>query len=161
MVADSEIGSTLKVGIMRDKKPMTLSLVVADREKTFADTATLARNNGGENTPEGLQKFGISIGALSVSAKQSLGYGGTGSVQIESVEPDSFADGIGLAKGDILLEINRQAINSPEDVKRIQATLKPGDSVAFHIARQAGNSMRGGGDWQPMYLADRLPIGGN
>ena len=158
MVADSPIGSTLKIGIMRDKKPMTLDVTVADRVKTFSDNPTLSDNSGpGSNAPEGVQKFGISIGALSVSDKQSAGYNGTGSVVIESVDPDSFADGIGLQKDDIILEINRQAVNSPEDVKKIQTTLKAGENVAFHIARQAGNGQRGGGSWQPMFLAGRLP----
>ncbi len=120
IVADSPIGSTLKIGTMRDKKPMTLDVMVADRVKTFADNPTLSENSGpgGNSTPEGVQKFGISIGGLSVSDKQSAGYNGTGSVVIESVEPNSFADGIGLQKEDIILEINRQAVNSPEDVKR-------------------------------------------
>jgi serine protease Do len=162
IVADSTIGSTLKIGIMRDKKPATLEVVVADRVKTFADSPTLSENSGpGNSTPEGVQKFGISIGALSVSDKQSAGYNGTGSVVIESVDPGSFADGIGLQKEDIILEINRQAVNSPEDVKRIQSTLKAGENVAFHVARQAGNGARGGGSWQPMFLAGRLPAAGS
>jgi serine protease Do len=162
IVADSTLGSTLKIGIMRDKKPVTLDVTVADRVKTFSDTPVLSENPGGnESAPEGVQKFGISIGGLSVSDKQSAGYNGTGSVVIESVEPNSFADGIGLQKEDIILEINRQAVNSPEDVKRIQSTLKGGENVAFHIARQAGNGARGGGSWQPMFLAGRLPAAGS
>jgi serine protease Do len=159
MVADSPIGSSLKIGIMRDKRPMTLEVAVADRAKTFAENTVLSQNSGEEKAPQGVEKFGISIGTLSVSEKQTAGYTGTGSVVIESVEPDSFADGIGLQKGDILLEVNRQAVNTPADVTRIQSTLKPGDSVAFHIARQGGGNARGGGNWQPMYLADRLPAG--
>jgi serine protease Do len=162
IVADSTLGSTLKIGIMRDKKPMTLDVVVADRVKTLSDTPTLSENSGpGNSAPEGVQKFGIGIRALSVSDKQNAGYNGTGSVVIESVEPNSFADGIGLQKEDILLEINRQAVNSAEDVKRIQATLKAGENVAFHVARQAGNGARGGGSWQPLFLAGRLPPAGS
>ena len=163
-VADSAIGSTLKIGIMRDRAPKTLDVVVADREKTFSDTGVVAENSGNNGkTPEGMAKFGIGIDTLTNSDKQSLGYTGTGSVVIASVEPDSFADGIGLAKGDILLEINRQAINGPADVKKIESTLKPGDSVAFHIARQGGNSLRGnsGGNWQPLYLGGHLSASGN
>jgi serine protease Do len=161
IVADSPIGSTLKIGIMRDKKPMTLDITVADRAKTFSDNPVLSENQGGgSSTPEGVQKFGISIGTLSVSDKQSAGYNGTGSVVIESVDPNSFADGIGLQKDDIILEINRQAVNSPEDVKKIQSTLKAGQNVAFHIARQAGNGASGAGSWQPMFLAGRLPAAG-
>jgi serine protease Do len=158
MVADSEIGSTLKIGIMRDKKPMTLNVVVADRAKTFAEGTVVSRNQDEKGSPAIVKaKFGISIGALSASAKQSLGYTGTGSVEIQEVEPGSFADGIGLEKGDILLELNREAINSPSDVTRIQSSLKVGDAVAFHVARQAGSNLRGsGGNWQPLYLAGRL-----
>jgi serine protease Do len=160
-VADSPIGTSLKVGIMRAKKPMTLSILVADRAKTFSDNPVVSRNSN-DRTPEGVQmKFGITIGALNASAKQSLGYSGTGSVQIQSVEPGSFADDIGLAKDDILLELNREAINSPDDVKRIQGALKPGDAVAFHVAREAGNNGRVGGSWQPLFLAGRLPAGAN
>ncbi len=158
MVADSEVGSTLKVSIMREKKPMTLNVMVADRVKTFSDNPIVARDSGGERTsPEGVAKFGIKIQGLSVSEKQNSGYTGTGSVVIESVEPGSFADDIGLAKGDILLEVNRQAINSPADVSRIQATLKAGEYVAFHVARQAGNGSRGGGGWASLFLGNRLP----
>ncbi len=36
MVADSEVGSTLKLGVIRDKKPITLDIVVGDRSKIFA-----------------------------------------------------------------------------------------------------------------------------
>jgi serine protease Do len=162
IVADSTLGSTLKIGIVRDRKPATLDVVVADRVKTLFSDARVSENPGpGNSVPEGVQKFGISIGALSVSDKQGAGYSGTGTVVIESVDPGSFADGIGLQKEDIILEINRQAVNSPEDVKKIQATLKAGENVAFHVARQAGNGSRGGGSWQPMFLAGRLPAAGS
>ncbi|HVW08254.1 MAG TPA: Do family serine endopeptidase [Bryobacteraceae bacterium] len=165
-VADSTIGSTLKFGIIRDRKPMTVDITIADRAKTFADNPEVASNApGGNGGPtEGAQKFGISIGTLSASDKRDAGYNGNGSVYIESVDPDSFADNIGLSKGDIILEINRQAVNSVADVTRIQSTLKAGDSVAFHISRQGGSGNgfgnNSGGNWQPMYLAGKLPASG-
>ncbi len=164
IVADSPIGSNLKVGIMRDRTPKTLDVSVADRIKTFSDTNLVSQNSvgGGDKLSQGVERFGIGIGSLTVSEKRDAGYTGTGNVVIESVSPGSFADDIGLAKGDIILEVNRQAINTPADVTKIQSTLKPGDSVAFHIARQGGSGLRGGGgNWQPMYLADRLPGGAN
>ncbi len=160
-VADSEIGTPLKIGVIRDKKPMTLTVSVADRAKTFAENAVVS-STVDEKSPEGVKmKFGITLTPLTSSMKQSMGYTGTGSVEIQSVDPDSFADSIGIEKGDILLELNREAINSPEDVKRIQASLKPGAAVVFHIARQAGNSARGGGNWLPLFPAGRLPADAN
>ncbi|HVY92949.1 MAG TPA: PDZ domain-containing protein, partial [Bryobacteraceae bacterium] len=132
------------------------------RARTFSDNPQVSSNApGGSGGPtEGAQKFGISIGTLSASDKRDAGYTGNGSVCIQSVDPDSFADNIGLAKGDIILEINRQPVNSVADVTRIQSTLKAGDSVAFHISRQGGSGNAfgnsPGGNWQPMYLAGKL-----
>jgi hypothetical protein len=45
-------------------------------------------------------------------------------------------------------------------VKRIQATLKPGEYVAFHIQRQSPGS-RGGSAWASMYLGNRLSADSN
>ena len=51
------------------------------------------------------------------------------------VEQDSFAEEIGLQVGDVIDSINRQPVNSLDDIKKIQQKLKPGDAVAFHIVR--------------------------
>ncbi|HVV47900.1 MAG TPA: PDZ domain-containing protein, partial [Bryobacteraceae bacterium] len=163
IVADSAVGSTLKFGIIRNLKPMNVDITIADRAKTFADNPEISSNapSGNSSPSEGAQKFGISISALSAADKRDAGYNGAGSVVVTSVDPDSFADGIGMEKGDIILEINRQAVNSVADVTRIQGTLKAGDSVAFHVVRQGGSGNgfggRSGGNWQDLYLADRLP----
>jgi len=63
------------------------------------------------------------------------------------------------------VELNRQPVNSPDDIRRIQNSLKPGDAVAFHVMRQTGGSARGGGaggggaggDWQSLFLAGSVP----
>jgi serine protease Do len=164
IVADSAIGSTLKFGIIRNRKPMDVDITIADRVKTFADNPQIssAAPGGSSGPSEGAQKFGISIGTLSAAEKRDAGYSGPGTVVVTEVDPDSFADGIGMVKGDIILEVNRQAVNSIADVTRIQSTLKAGDSVAFHVVRQGGSgngfgNRGGGGNWQDLYLADRLP----
>jgi S1-C subfamily serine protease len=69
------------------------------------------------------------------------------------VEPDSFADDIGLAAGDVLLSINHQAINTVDDVTRVRNTLKPGDPVTFRVLRKP----RGTNDWTPAFAAGTLP----
>ena len=59
----------------------------------------------------------------------------------------------------MIVELNRQAVNgTPQDFQKIQGALKPGESVAFHVLRQAGNG-RGAADWQPLFLAGRVPEG--
>ena len=76
-----------------------------------------------------------------------------GGVLISAVEPGSFAEDINLRRGDVPVEINRQPVNTVDDVRRMQNSLKPGDAVAFRVLRQAGR----GGDWQSVFLAGVLP----
>jgi len=155
-IADSSVGSTAKVTIMRDKKAETKNVVIGDRAKIFAangDSRQPSRNNDSGDSMD--VKFGMSVQGLRSGDRDSLGYKGKGSVMISSIEPGSFADDIGLAKNDIILELNRQVIEKPEDIRKIQNSLKAGDSVAFQVARRAGRS-----DWQPLFLAGKVPEGG-
>jgi serine protease Do len=158
LVADSSVGSTLKVGVIRDKKPMNLDVIVGDRTKIFAEQYGGPKSDEPDANPESAQmKFGMAVQTLRPADRQNMGFKASGGVLVASVEQGSFADDIGLMKGDVIVELNRQAVNSPEDVRRIQNTLKPGEPVAFHIMRQALGSRGGGGEWQSLFLAGSVP----
>jgi serine protease Do len=151
-VAETQVGNSVSITLLRDGKQETVNVTVGDRAKVFPEE--LGRNvepkdNGGENTNA---KFGITIQDLTPGLKQNLSFTGTGGVLVSSVENSSFAEDIGLKRNDVITAINRQPVNNKEDVQRIQKTLKNGDSVAMRIMRSAGR----GGDWQPLYLAGEL-----
>jgi S1-C subfamily serine protease len=95
----------------------------------------------------------MSILPLTAQRRESLGIQQAGGVLIESVEQDSFAEQVGLRPNDLLLEINRKPVNSYEDVKKIQSTLKPGAAVQFRVMRKAGRN----GAWQSLYASGFLP----
>ena len=158
MVADSALGSTLKIGVIRDKKPLMLSVVVADRVKLFADDGALSSTEEPGAEPNTSQmKFGMSVQDLRTVDRQNMGYKGSSGVLIASIEPGSFADDIGLAKGDVIVELNREKVNTKEDIRRIQGTLKPGQAVAFQVMRQAQGPRGAGGEWQPIFAAGVVP----
>jgi serine protease Do len=73
-------------------------------------------------------------------------------VVVQEVKPGSFADDIGLSRGDVVLEINKQKVNSEDDFDRIQAGLKSGQDVVF-LVRQRG----AGGNSGTIFLAGTLP----
>ena len=75
-------------------------------------------------------------------------------VRVTEVEPNSFAEDIRLQKGDVIIAIAGQHIGSIEDVKKVQATLKPGDAVQFHVLRQAAPNST---TWTSNFLAGFLP----
>jgi S1-C subfamily serine protease len=51
------------------------------------------------------------------------------------------------------VSINNQKVNTVDDVRRIQNTLKPGDAVAIRILRQNSRSR----EWSSEYLGGTLP----
>jgi S1-C subfamily serine protease len=97
----------------------------------------------------------MSIQNLTERQRENLGLKEKGGVQIVDVDPNSFAEDIGLARNDVIVSINRVPVNSLEDVKKVQATLKPGDAVAFHVMRRIGQGANG--TWQSQYVAGTLP----
>jgi S1-C subfamily serine protease len=102
-------------------------------------------------------RFGRGLRALGEELHKELPADETGGVQVTTVEEDSFADEIGIKEKDVILSINRQPVGSFEDVKKIQAKLKPGDAVAFRVLRKLPGATRGQFEWNPAHLSGTLP----
>ena len=47
--------------------------------------------------------------------------------------PGGFADNVGLSRGDVILEINKQPVNSEADFRKQQSQLKSGQDVVFLV----------------------------
>jgi serine protease Do len=155
-VADTPIGTAVKITVLRDKKQTNFTVYVADRAQVFPDRFGRARSEEAGPTEGTQAKFGITIENLTESRRQTLGFKEKGGVLVAQVEPGSFAEDIGLLRGDAIVSINRQPVNSVDDVKHIQSSLKTGDPVAFRVMRQFPGR-RGAGEWQNLFLAGTLP----
>ena len=101
-------------------------------------------------------KFGLGIQNLTAGARDRLGFKEEGGVMITDVASGSFADDIGLQPRDIIMAINRKPVNSVDDVRKIQGTLKPGDAVAFRVMRGLRGT-RGEAQWNAVFAAGTLP----
>jgi serine protease Do len=73
-------------------------------------------------------------------------------VIVQDVKPGSFAEDVNLGRGDIVLEINRQPVNSEDDFSRLESSLKSGQDVVF-LVRQRGSTRQDG----TIFLAGTLP----
>ncbi len=157
-VADASVGETMKITVLRNGKRDDLNVVIGDRNKVFANQFGGSRNE--ESGPnEGTQaKFGITIRDLNNALRESLGYKGPAGVVVTEVEPGSFADDIGLLANDIITNINRQPVNSKDELIRLQSALKPGDAVAFRVMRAGGT--RNQQEWTPLFVPGTLPRNG-
>ncbi|HXJ42801.1 MAG TPA: trypsin-like peptidase domain-containing protein, partial [Bryobacteraceae bacterium] len=88
IVADTPVGTTLKVGIMRDRKPMTVDVKVGDRTQVFADLYGGKKPSGSaDNAPEAVTsvRFGITIQPLRQTDRDRANYKGEG-VLVSTVE---------------------------------------------------------------------------
>ena len=150
-VTNTPIGNSLTITVLRDGKREDFHVVVADLAQVFPDRFGSGKEEESGPTEGTQAKFGITIENLSDARRQNMGIKQHG-VLISAVEPSSFADDINLQRGDVLIEINRQPVSTVDDVKRIQATLKPGEAVAFRVLRQTGRN-----EWTPQFLAGTLP----
>ena len=159
VVSSTPVGSTLNVGVLRNGKQETFKVAVGDRAKLIDNAAAESENTGPGSTEPTNAKFGITIRNLNDNLRTNMGYNGKGGALVDSVEPGSFAEDIGLTKGDVIESMTsnnqRQPIASVDDIQRVQSKLKPGDTVAFKIARNVGGQR--GTQWITTYPAGTVP----
>lgn len=147
-ISARRVGSTVKLGYLRDGKQSTADVTIGDRAKTYADL--MGDNSEDENSPQesdaGQTKLGITVATIppSVAQKTGISHG----VIVMSVRPGSFADEIGLGKGAIITEINKKAVTDEASYRAIVSGLKSKDDVVFVIhspmRKDSGNSYVGG-----------------
>ncbi|OFW00081.1 MAG: peptidase S1, partial [Acidobacteria bacterium RIFCSPLOWO2_12_FULL_54_10] len=149
-VASKGVGESVTVKYIRNKKEDQAKVVIADRNKVFAELLGTEQEEGGP--PEGTEaRFGITIQNLTSEIATRLGIEGTSGVMVTGLENDSFAQELGILRGDVILEINQKAVKDVDDVVAVQKSLKAKSDVVFLIQRnQAGQKMT-------MYLAGVLP----
>ncbi|HEV8414054.1 MAG TPA: Do family serine endopeptidase [Bryobacteraceae bacterium] len=138
-VADTPVGGTASLSVDRDGKPVTLKVIVADRAELYKDNPNIV----GEGKPletitskieaPAEVKFGFRPRPLTEQERDLVD--SRRGVMVTLVEQDSFAEELGLQVGDVIDSINRQPVNSLEDIKKVQEKLKPGDAVAFHVVK--------------------------
>jgi serine protease Do len=73
-------------------------------------------------------------------------------VIVQDVKPNSFADDIGLTRGDVILEVNKQTVNSEDEFAHVVSSLKSGQDVVF-LVRQRGPGRQDG----TVFVAGTLP----
>jgi serine protease Do len=162
VVTTTPVGNTLNITVLRDGKRDNYKIVVGNMAQIFPD-----QFGGGEQNeqakPEGASvSFGMTIVPLTDRQRENMDLKEKGGVRVAEVEPNSFADDLHLAAGDVILSIGyvvkgtpvTQPVSSVEDVKRVQALLKPGDSVKLHILHRDNPRS---GTWVSDYRAGVVP----
>ena len=143
-------GSTAKIGYVRNGKEAAVEVTIADRAKLFANRLGGEQEEGEEGQPQE-SKFGVTVRGITQDLANRYQLPNTKGVIVQEVKPDSFGDTAGLSRGDIVLEINKQPVNSEEDFRRIESQVKSGQDVVFLVRP------RGTKDNSTVFMGGTLP----
>src|ERR1700691_2959280 len=141
-IASRKPGSKVELGFLRNGKAQEASITVADRAKLFAARLNEDDGDNDENTPK-QSKFGITVRKLTPEMADRLDVPSGKGVIVQDVKPGSFAEDIGMSRGDMILEVNKQPVNSEEEFARVESSMKSGQDVVF-LVRQRGSSAQDG-----------------
>ncbi len=113
-IAAAQPGATVKIGLLRDGKEMTLPAKLGD--STPARQAKAEEEGKSSAEAKEPMSFGVSLGPLSPEARQQLGLkDSVKGALIAAVEPGSPADEQGLRAGDVIQQIGRDAVATPKE----------------------------------------------
>jgi serine protease Do len=150
-IASRKPGSKVSLGFVRNGKPQDASVTIADRSKLFAARLGDDQDNESDNGPKP-SKLGVAVRKLTPEMADRLDIPSGKGVIVQEVKPNSFAEDIGLGRGDVILEVNKQPVNSEDELAHVESGLKSGQDVVF-LVRQRGSTRQDG----TAFLAGTLP----
>jgi serine protease Do len=151
IVADSEVGNSVPVVLWRDGKQVTVQATLAEKpDDTQVASATPGTDKPPAEKPTEISGLGLKLAPITQESKDkySLNADQKG-VVITDVSPKSSAAERGLKAGDVIVEVQQGAVNSPADVQqKVDAVRKESrKSVLMLIQRQDGLQ------WVPLSLS--------
>lgn len=137
-VAQTPIGQTVKLSILRNNNQQSLDVKIAERPKEMAQREPQGPSQQQEpGKPSALS--GLAVQDLTPEMVRDLGLApGTRGVVVTDLAPSSAAATAGIQPGDIIVEVNRQPVRSVAELKQIASKLKEKDSALLLINRQGG-----------------------
>jgi serine protease Do len=107
MVAQTPIGKSVPVEVLRNGKHLTLDAKIAELHPTGEVASAEGQTPG--------QSWGLTVQKMTPSLAQQLGSSNDHGVVITQVRPDSPADDAGLQRGDVVLEIGHDRVKSTDE----------------------------------------------
>jgi len=130
-VAQMAPGSTAKLTVIRDGKEQTLNVTLTERKT--------ARESDEPGAPDNQSGFGMAVEPLTRDSARELGLpSSSGGVVVADVQSGGRAAGAGLRPGDVIVEVDRKPVSSPD---ALRSALKDGTRPALLLVQRGAATM--------------------
>jgi len=127
-VAGTPVGHDVRLGVVRDGMPMTLTAKVAaldPKEPREADRGERAKPT-----------LGLAVQPLTPALAQQLGVKATQGLVVQNVVDGSPAADAGFERGDVIVEVDKKPVKSVADLKDSVEKHGKGKPMLFRVHRQ-------------------------
>jgi serine protease Do len=133
-VAEHRPGDQVSVTIYRDRRRMDVSVRLSEAPINGPRMVAAAPTVHAE------ERLGIQVQTLDPQLAQQLGYNAPGGVVLREVAPGSAAQRRNVAafRGNKLIRVNDEVIQTPEDVRQALDDVAPGEIVSLHFQDPQG-----------------------
>ncbi len=128
-VAMTRPGETVELLVLRDSKKKKVKATIGAME---------ADENGHPISSNKLPELGMSLQKLTSDLAEQFGYAGAHGVLVTDVISGSIAARAGIQRGNLIEEVNREAVETPAQVKRL--IKESGRKVVLLLVRQGDAS---------------------
>lgn len=128
LVAESPVGQELPMTVWRDGKAKKLNITLEEKPGSVGKVAD----------DKDAATLGIEVQSMDGETARRLKVSGDQGVIISSINDDSPLSDYGVQVGDVILEINRNSVNSLDDYRDQVSKLAKGDRVLLYIQTQQG-----------------------
>src|SRR5579863_7880815 len=137
VVSQTAPGSDIKLGILRDGKPETLTVKVGE----YKGEKQVAENEGDGSKQRG--KLGLGVGDLTPDMRQQMNIPPqVKGAAIQSVRPASPAEDAGLQPGDVIQEVNRKPVQNAQEFANDVHSVAAGKDILLLVWSHGGASYR-------------------
>jgi serine protease Do len=136
-VGQKRPGSTIKLGILRDGKNLTVPVpleAMGARDKSDNEVS-----DAGKSKP----RWGLGLSDLDGNVRGQIQVPSEvhGAV-VEQVQPGSSADDAGLQRGDVIVQVNRKDVQSAADVREALGNIPKGQDALLLVWSGGGSTFR-------------------
>jgi serine protease Do len=129
LVASTPVGKTIPVEVVRNGKAKTLEVMVT---RQVGDEAP-------DKADEHKGKWGLALRDLSAAEREQRDLAAGGGVLVAGVAAESPAAQAGITAGDVILQVNRKAVATVEQVKKEIASTPDGKPLLLLVRPADGN----------------------